>query len=702
MSSISTSLRNTVLALMILVPTSLSSGDEETPTSVGLPPGPSFKEVLSVAGAFAPRISPAGDAVVYTVTRADWDENRYDTEIWLARDGEEPFPLTRTSEGSSESPRWSPDGRWIAFAADRGNGRQINVLRAAGGEARPLTAVEDGVGSFEFSADGRHLAVLVTEPASDDDEKREELYGEFAVEDHEFKMTHLWVLDVAAALETEDGAELPSEEEDQESEEDEEDDDGEEEPSPWRRLTHGDDFTVIGVAWSPDSRRIAFTHQPDPTAPSFNLRDLSIVDVDSGSVRELASRPGLDGQPIFSPDGEWVLFPTNDGQTAYYINRELAKVPANGGEITVLTRDFDENPSAVAWLDDGIYFLAFQQTRRQLLRLDPTSGAVTPITGEWPLIWSAHFTRDGRAFTFVGEDSGQIEEIYLSSGGAPRRLTSMSDEVADWDLGSREVISWKSEDGAPIEGVLWKPSDFDSNRRYPLLVVIHGGPASISLPVHLSSYVYPIHQWLAKGAVVMMPNYRGSTGYGADFRALNVRNLGVGDAWDVLSGVRRLVDAGIADPDKMGAMGWSQGGYISAFLTTTSDVFQAISVGAGISNWMTYYVNTDIHPFTRHYLEANPWDDPEIYAKTSPMTYIKDAKTPTLIQHGEFDRRVPIPNAYELFQGLEDQGVPTRLVVYKGFGHGISKPKERLAALWHNWQWFAEHLWGETVELPLE
>jgi dipeptidyl aminopeptidase/acylaminoacyl peptidase len=149
-------------------------------------------------------------------------------------------------------------------------------------------------------------------------------------------------------------------------------------------------------------------------------------------------------------------------------------------------------------------------------------------------------------------------------------------------------------------------------------------------------------------------------------------------------------------------MGWSQGGYISAFLTTNTNRFKAISVGAGISNWMTYYVNTDIHPFTRQYLKGTPWDDPEIYAKTSPITNITRASTPTLIQHGEFDGRVPIPNAYELYQGLQDQGVDTRLIVYAGFGHGITKPKELLAGVWHNWQWFAKYIWGEDLELPIE
>jgi len=207
---------------------------------------------------------------------------------------------------------------------------------------------------------------------------------------------------------------------------------------------------------------------------------------------------------------------------------------------------------------------------------------------------------------------------------------------------------------------------------------------------------------MKKGALILQPNYRGSTGYGEKFRSLNVRNLGVGDAWDVESGVDYLVKNGLVHPDSVGAMGWSQGGYISAFLTTNSDKFKAISVGAGISNWVTYYVNTDIHPFTRQYLHATPWDDMKIYLKTSPMTNIKKAITPTLIQHGEFDRRVPIPNAYELLQGLRDQNVDAKLIVYKGFGHGITKPKERLAAVWHNWQWFAKYIWGKEVTIPLD
>jgi dipeptidyl aminopeptidase/acylaminoacyl peptidase len=271
----------------------------------------------------------------------------------------------------------------------------------------------------------------------------------------------------------------------------------------------------------------------------------------------------------------------------------------------------------------------------------------------------------------------------------------MTDQLKDFQLARREVIQWKSTDGTLIEGVLIKPADFDVTKKYPLLVVIHGGPTGVDTPLLRADRTYPLERFAAKGAVILRPNYRGSAGYGEQFRSLNVRNLGVGDYWDVISGVDYLIAQGFVDKDRVGAMGWSQGGYISAFITASSDRFKAVSVGAGISDWMTYYVNTDITPFTRQYLKATPWDDPEIYRKTSPIAYIKNARTPTLIQHGELDRRVPIPNAYELRQALEDRGVPVRMIVYKGFGHGIDKPKQQRAVMEHNYEWFSQWIWGE-------
>jgi dipeptidyl aminopeptidase/acylaminoacyl peptidase len=397
----------------------------------------------------------------------------------------------------------------------------------------------------------------------------------------------------------------------------------------------------------------------------------------------------------------------------YYQNSVIAVTPVTGGSIEMLTDSFDEDPAILRWTPQGIFFAASQRTWAYLFQLDPATKRIArhAVADTWTGTGFS-ITADGKSVAFVGSTASEFPDVYVApiASAAPTpgssstavtlaatRVSQTGDQIAAWPKHAREVIRWKSQDGAEIEGVLHKPADFQSGRRYPLLVVIHGGPTGISRPVPYSNAMgyYPIDLWLSKGALVLEPNYRGSAGYGEKFRALNVRNLGIGDAWDVLSGIDHLVAAGLADRDRVGAMGWSQGGYISAFLTTKhSDRFKAISVGAGISNWMTYYVNTDIHPFTRQYLKATPWDDPKIYADTSPMTYIKNAKTPTLIQHGDQDQRVPVPNAFELYQGLRDQNVPVQLVLFKGFAHPLNKPKANRAAMQQNLDWFDKYLWG--------
>ena len=389
------------------------------------------------------------------------------------------------------------------------------------------------------------------------------------------------------------------------------------------------------------------------------------------------------------------------GKTIYFANNSrLAIVPAEGGTPRSITDSFDENPSFVDWNANGIYFTGLQKTASHLFRVDPVTAKITRIdTADSLMAGSFSLTRDGRRMAFAAGSPTSLNEIFVSGvdSFSPRALTDLTSQAKGFTLGTREVISWKSQDGTTIEGVLIKPANFDPSKKHPLLCIIHGGPTGIDRPALLSpdTRYYPSDIWAARGALILKVNYRGSAGYGEKFRQLNIRNLGVGDAWDVVSGVDYLIGKGWVDPTKVGCMGWSQGGYISAFLTASTDRFVAISVGAGISNWATYYYNTDITPFTINYLGEDPVDDPEIYQKTSPMAYVKKARTPTLIQHGELDRRVPIANAYELRQGLEDRGVKVEMVVYKGFGHGINKPRAMRAVMQHNLEWFNHYIWGD-------
>ena len=649
-----------------LVSVSLAADERRVPT---------IDDLLTVKSIGGAQISPDGRWVAYAVTETDFKQDAFIGQLWLANVATgRTVQLTRGDKPSG-GPQWSPDSQHLAFTSTRvGDRNQIFVIRPDGGEAQQLTKAETGVNGFQWSQDGRQIAFSASEPQSQAAKDRREQLGDFEIVRRDYTHTHIWTFDVAEALKA---------------------------PVAGVQRTKGREFNVGGYSWSPDGTRIAFSATINPDLIQGATADIFLLTLADNTTRKLVSQPGPDNGPRWSPDGSQIAFSSAMGnQLSFASNSRLAVVPAAGGTPRSLTDAFDENPGFVAWNANGLYFTGSQKTASHLFHLDPASTRITRVSSPDPLMaGSFSLTADGRRMAFTASSPTTLNEVFVTDLApfAPKVLTSMTDQTKPFILGTREVVSWPSKDGAVIEGVLIKPANFDPTRKYPLLCIIHGGPTGIDRPALLQpdSRYYPSDIWAGRGALILKVNYRGSAGYGEKFRKLNVRNLGVGDAWDVISGVDYLIGKGWVDPKRVASMGWSQGGYISAFLTTSSDRFAAISVGAGISNWATYYYNTDITPFTINYLGDDPADDPDIYAKTSPMTYIKQAKTPTLIQHGELDRRVPIPNAYELRQGLVDRGVPVEMIVYKGYGHGITKPKSMRAVMQHNLEWFNHYLFGD-------
>lgn len=637
---------------------------------------PTIDESLSMKSVSGPQISPDGRYVAYHVASTNWDENEFVTHIWIASTvtGER-YQLT-SGKKSATGPQWAPDSKHVAFVSDRDGKRQIYLISPAGGEAAQLTTEENGVGSIAWSPDGAAIAFTSSGPDAKPKKDRKDKYGDFEIVGGDYTMNHLWLVKVPAEFPS-DIKKLPK-------------------PEP---LTKGDQFTVGAFSWAPDGKRIAFAAQRDPDLGSSDTEQLYVLDLGDLHVRKLLDANGPNDNPKWSPDSRQIAYVTSNGaQFFYYANRHIAAIPSEGGTPQVLTADFDENTNLVAWGPDGIYFTSQQRTAQHIFHLDPATRKVRRLSS--PAEFSAgapSFTKDFRTMAATGAGPNRFTEVFTTpvADFVPRILTDVAAQYKDYRLATKELVQWKSSDGVTIEGILIKPADYDPARKYPLLVVIHGGPTGVDTPSLSADRTYPIERFAAKGALILKPNYRGSAGYGAKFRALNVRNLGLGDYEDVISGVDSLIAKGMVDKDRVASMGWSQGGYISAFITCYSDRFKAVSVGAGISNWMTYYVNTDIHPFTRQYLKGTPWDDPEIYRKTSPITYVNRAKTPTLIQHGDQDKRVPPPNAFELYQALRDRNVAAKLVLYKGFGHGINKPKQQRAVMEHNYEWFSKYIWGE-------
>jgi dipeptidyl aminopeptidase/acylaminoacyl peptidase len=663
-----------------------------------------FEKWISLKTAGNPVISPDGKIIVYTQGTTDWANNTYDSELWMAREGETPFQLTRTTKGSSSSAAFTPDGNYVSFLANRGDKTQLFLISVQGGEAIQVTRDEEGISSYEWSPDGKRI--VYSKPASESKQEKatKDRYGAFATEGEEYRHNHLWLLPfhydsifMAGQLPC-----YPTKKDSTKKEE---------KSSPCfslplaKQLTEGN-FSVRGFSFSPDGKTIAFNKVANPLILAGRTSDIVLLNAETKEMTTVIKNPTGDFFNNWNPDGTAFVYGSeiNDSISDFYKNNRLFVYHLATKKSHEIGMDIDEEKSVIDWNRSGLFISALDKTTRKIYTVDVKTGTTALVSLPMELPAAASFSKNSDAIAIAGRNYTGLNEIYrwkLNSN--PVAITHQSAQIANWNTPVNEVIQWNSKDGTTIEGILIKPKNYDPKKKYPLLCVIHGGPTGIDLPDPTAAYVYPIMQWVEKGALVLRVNYRGSAGYGEKFRSLNVGNLGVGDMWDVMSGVDYLDAKGMIDTARMGCMGWSQGGYISAFLTTNTNRFKAISVGAGISNWVTYYVNTDITPFTRQYLKATPWQDMEVYLKTSPMTNINKASTPTLIQHGEFDKRVPIPNAYELYRGLQDRGIPSKLIVYKGFGHGINKPKERLAAIWHNWLWFNEYVFGEKGEaMPVE
>ena len=648
---------------------------------------PTIDQSLEMYSVGSPKISPDGKRVIYEQTRTNWDANAFETDLWIAdvATGER-HQLTTTGHSCNPAD-WSPDGKWIAFVSDRPGvlakspqgKRQLWIMPADGGEAQQLTKMEKGVGGFDWAPDSRRIAFSAEAPEPKAMKDRKDTFGDYHVIHADYEMDHLWLIDLPK---TDEAGRVSTVGEPKE-------------------LTKEDSFSVEEFSFSPDGTRIAFSAAKDPDLISSFSKDSYVVTAADGAVKKIVDTPGPDSNPQWSPDGKQIAYTTSNGaKYFFYANQKIAIVDANGGAPHVVSDAFDEDPDLLKWAPEGIYFSGLQKMSSSLYLLDPANGKMKKMEMPGSEIAGAFtFSKDFKQAAYRGAGSNEYAEIYAGAlaSGAPVKLTNAGAQEAGFTVAKREVVRWKSGDGTEIEGVLYKPADFSPTKKYPLLVVIHGGPTGIDMPVINPDRYYPIERFVAKGALVLRPNYRGSAGYGAKFRALNVRTLGVGDYADVISGVDSLIAQGFVDKERVGSMGWSEGGYISAFITTSSDRFKAVNVGAGISDWMTYYVNTDITPFTVQYLRATPWDDPEIYKVTSPISYIAKAKTPTLIQQGSVDRRVPVPNSFELRQALEDHGVPVKMVLYDGFGHPINKPKQQRAVMEENENWFGHYIWGDPL-----
>jgi dipeptidyl aminopeptidase/acylaminoacyl peptidase len=622
------------------------------------------EDVLALASVSNPEISPEGRWVAYVVTRRDFEENINDSDVWVVRteDGE-PVQLTH-HKGADNSPRWAPDGTWLAFVSDRGEKTQVYGIRPDGGEAWPVTEWATDVESFRFSPDGARLGFVAKPEKTEDQEAYEKERGRPHVwsDPYADEWSHLWVAPLADGRAQEVERYSP------------------------------DNLYVSAFVWAPDSQHLAFAGRPSPELRSFRHTSVYVVDEAGGDARPVTDMPGGES-PVAWTEAHGLIV-SGTAQLLGTYNRKLWKVSPSGEAPVSLTDGLDENAGYVAASEDTLVVEASVRTGRGLVRIDLTSGVAerADLGSRFQSSFSA--TRDGSMVAFLAESATEPPNVFVSDVGspAPKRLTNINTEVDDeLVLGEQRVVRWRSRaDGEEIEGVLTLPVGYGEGERVPLLLVIHGGPSGVSSDrFSTRRSAYPIQVFAGKGYAVLQPNYRGSTGYGERFRGLNRGDISGKDWIDIDSGVDAMIERGIADAERLGIMGWSFGGHHTYWGITQTDRYQAASAGAGANDLISMYSQTDIPEFYHTYLGPKPWEDFELYQERSAYRNVGEVVTPLLIQVGENDERVPAEQSIQFYEAVRALGkVETELVIYPGQPHGVRDPRLLRDLMLRNVEWF--------------
>ena len=606
--------------------------------------------------------SPDGTRVAFVVGEAvmQGEKSEWISQIHVANaDGSGSFQLTR-GDKSSVGPRWSPDGQWIAFNSGRGDTKNnIFRIRVAGGEAEQLTAEKGSAAAFDWSPDGKSIAFAMTDPKTEDEEKAAKEKRDPRVIDEQDKLAGLYVIPV------------------------EKNNDGK---RPSKRLS-ATSMHVTGFDWAPDSASIAFSHQKNSKV--FEQNDISIVTLDGGAARALAATAANESSPLFSPDGKSIAYVTGDDPPTWAFTGWIRVAPVAGGKARELAKTFDEQPNLVGWSADGksLYFTETHGTVGRLSRLPADGGAPVAVSAATMNIGGASLNRTGTTIGFAPAWSDKAPEPYVSKidAFAPKQVATVQQLPAV--TAKTEAIRWKAPDGMEIEGLLTRPSS--STGKSPLLVIVHGGPTGVFTHSFIATPgPYPIATFAERGYAILRVNPRGSSGYGRKFRYANYQDWGGGDYKDIISGVDHVIGMGVADPSRLGIMGWSYGGYMTSWTITQTKRFKAASVGAGVTNLMSFTGTADIPGFVPDYLGGEYWDVFDRWRSRSAMFNVKGVTTPTLIQHGEQDLRVPVSQGYELYNALLRQKVPVKMVVYPRQPHGIQEPKLAKDAMDRNLEWF--------------
>ena len=617
---------------------------------------------------FDVRVSPDGAWIVFVVRPFAKQEKHSVSDLWVA-----PFsngaPRRFTSgDWLDEAPRPSPDSSQIAFLSDRAQRgeKSLYIISIDGGEAQRIFDEQGNLSEPSWSPDGHSVAVLFTEPETQEAKERKRRREDAKVWDANYRYRRLWVID-AESLEA--------------------------------RPISPDDRQVWGYAWSPDSEWLAInTAATSRIDDKFKEMEVTLVPRKGGTGRTVFSTCGPAEDLAWSPDGAYLAYRARAGRVSYgeYVYRR----PVEGGEEICLTPDYEGTAEYLGTLagrdllllaHEGVASVLYQLSwkgERSHLRIDKSSGTLGYIMST---------SEDGKRLAMVWQDGTHPPEVHAAELNrleqeGPMRRTRLGAQFEEASLGEVEVVRWKSDPSVEVQGLLVKPYGYRDGQRCPLVVQVHGGPTSLWAEKFCASWRDWAQVLAGRGYAVLLPNPRGSTGRGPAFSNAVFDDVGGGELRDVITGVDAMIERGVADPELLGIGGWSWGGYLTALAVTQTDRFKAAVMGAGVSNLISDNSLGDIPSANLSYFRETVYQDPDPYYERSPIRHISNTRTPTLILHGEEDKRVSAAQSVEMYIALRTLGVATQLVTYPREGHYIEEREHQLDLIRRVIGWFEKHL----------
>ena len=591
-------------------------------------------------------------AMVVRHAQIEGEKSEYLNQIWLSDTKINNIRQFTYHEKSSTHPRFSPDGSYLAFLSARTEKTQIWIMQVDGGEAWQFSYEKQGVGLFKWSPSGDKIAFIMTDPKTEQEEKDKKEKRDVILVDQNFKYSHIYLKSFLAKKDT----------------------------SKASRITDGT-YHITDFNWNPNNKTIVFSHTIEPTINSqFVSGDISIVNIKTKTVKDIVTWEGKDENPIFTPNGKLIVF-TSDGEKIKAIGLSDAyQISSNGGKPKKLAETPNRNASIISVSADNnyVYVADANRTKSEVYKISLNSNNISPMLNLKGRVSSPKLSDDSKKIAFVKQELDKPSEVFISQLNIinPKQISNFNPTKVFPKLAKTEIITWKSKDGLEIEGLITYPTKYKKRKKYPLAVIIHGGPAGVFSETFTGARsIYNIEYFASNGYAVLRPNPRGSTGYGKDFRFANFKDWGFGDYEDIMSGVDKVIDMGVADPNRLAVMGWSYGGYMTSFVVTRTNRFKAASMGAGLPNLVSMTTTTDIPDYLVAHMGGEFWDDYETYEKHSAIYRIDKVQTPTQVIHGANDLRVPFTQGQEFYVALKRKGVPTEMVVYPRTPHGPREPK---------------------------